>query len=462
MKTTAFSAATAVALACSTVHAQIPLSGPQEKMQVHTPESMAKDAEKAAENSKGKSKPKFVNNESPTPGSAVPALDPAAPNTAEGRYMPKWLLLRNGRMLFGEVLKDTAGYLYQYHGARMRFSLTEVEAVTDTKSDIYRYKKNRIAPNDLEERLELARWCLQHSLVEEAKTETKSVLAAAPDHARAKKLLNNLQSNKPPMMTQQEQKHAQGGASLAGEAAGFGDEAIDQFTDRVQLILINKCGKCHCNSRHESDFKLSNRTRITPSVTKTNFRAAELMVDLNSPGRSKLLEMAITPHGGPKVTEAGFGGPNDPSYKTLRTWVFTLSKSWHEAFADPEGMPQIAKDDIPFPTRRPTTTPPPQKQVAKMKSPAEKPGFSAAAADDAPPQRPSLMNAPKKAAKAPPKAEGDPLDPNDFNRSEGGQPAPTSKPADPPNTEKSSGESTPAKDVFKDVYGDLPDSWKKK
>jgi hypothetical protein len=194
-----------------------------------------------------------------------------------------------------------------------------------------------------------------------------------------------------------------------------------------------------------------------------------LMVDLKNPGKSKLLEMAITPHGNAKVQAAAFGGPNDEGFKTLRKWTYMLAKNWQEAFADPEGMPQIAQGNIPdLPSRRPAAVPPKKTVVAsKMKPAPDKPGFGSAAADDAPPARPSLLNAPKKTPK-PQKEEGDPLDPGSFNEANGDRTSPSTVPNAAPRTPatavkeppKSTVTSSPAGDLFKDVYEGTPASWK--
>jgi len=462
MKALAPLAAATAALACFQAAAQVPLSMPAETKTVHTPESLSKAAEEKA----GKAA---------APPSAIPPAvahaENGAPNTAEGKYLPKWVLLRNGRMQFGEVMKDSAGYLFRSNGARMRFSETQVEAVADTKTDIFRYKRNRIAANDLDERVELARWCLVHLLIVEAKSEVKAVLAIDPQFEPARKLFKNLEHPESPFAPQQETKAPIATSGIASDAAGFGDEAIHLFTSQVQLILLNKCGKCHSNPRYETEFRLSDRRSINKANTSRNFKAAEAMVDLRNPGKSKLLEMAITPHGGDKVVSAPFGGPNDEGFKALRKWSYMLAKNWQEAFADPEGMPQIAQGNLPdLPARRPAAQPTKKSTAvaSKMKAPPDKPGFGSGAADDAPPQRPSLMNAPKKVPAKHKQEDGDPLDPAGFNETEGSgaggatrqDAAPKSAPEAPKQSARPSNDNSSSADLYKDVYEGTPASWK--
>jgi hypothetical protein len=472
MRTLAPLAAATAALFVSSSFGQV-FSNPPEKMTFHTPESLAKKtAEAKAKADKSGTKP---------PAETLPAEPPGesdAPTIAQGRFLNKVVLFRNGRLLSGQILKDTAGYLFRSNGASFRCTHGEVEAVADSKSELYKYKRNRIAANDLPERFELARWCLRYQLPEEAKAETEAILAIDPQFEPARKFLKSLENPRSPFGPKQESPvdmHGDGGLSY--ETGGFGEDAMGQFTKRVQLILINKCGNCHANPRHESEFRLSSARGINPTVTGKNFRAAELMVDLRNPSKSKLLEMAITPHGGANVARAPFGGPNDPNYKSLRGWVFTLSRNWQEAYSDPEGLPQIAQGDLgDMPSRRPGVAPPTRKPTGvagKMKPAPEKPGFGTAAADDAPPERPSLLNArPKKTPPAASKQpEGDPLDPSGFNDAEVGgstrapksaEQAPKSPPrggayADQPK--KSTGSSSPG-DLFRDVYDGTPESWK--
>lgn len=475
MRTTAFFAAATAALACSTAAAQVPLSLPPEKMNVHTPESLAKAvAEREAKANEGKpakAKPKEDAPAAPT----VSALDPGAPNTAEGRFLPKWVLLRSGHLDQRDIMKDAAGYLWRKFGASGRFSFTEVVAVVDTKADVYKYKRNRIADNDLTERMELANWCLRHVMVEEATEEARAVLKIDPKNAKAVQFLKRLQSEEGRQKAAAEGVAASGG-NLAGDAAGFGDDALNMFTKNIQLILMNKCGNCHANPRHEGAFQLATVKRPNPASTSRNFKAAESFVDLKNPSRSKLLEMALTPHGGSKNATAPFAGPNDLAFKSLRKWTITLAKNWHEAFAQPDDMPFIANDDLPdWSTRRPNAVPPKKNTAvaSKMKPAPDQPGFTSAAADDAPPQRPSLMNAPKKKTAAPKAPEGDPLDPDDFNKKEVGETNPPSERTEPPKqsqsetpkptkTEATKPSGAAAGDLHRDLYDGVPASWKKK
>jgi hypothetical protein len=477
MRTTAFFAAATAAIACSTAAAQVPLSLPPEKMNVHTPESLAKAvAEREAKANEGKpakAKPKEDAPAAPT----VSALDPGAPNTAEGRFLPKWVLLRSGHLDQRDIMKDAAGYLWRKFGASGRFSFTEVVAVVDTKADVYKYKRNRIADNDLSERMELANWCLRHVMVEEATEEAKAVLKIDPKNAKAIQFLKRLQSEEGRQKAAAEGGSAPGGGgNLAGDAAGFGDDALNMFTKNIQLILMNKCGNCHANPRHEGAFQLASTKRPNPASTSRNFKAAESFVDLKNPSRSKLLEMALTPHGGVKSGVAPFAGPNDVAFKNLRKWTITLAKNWHEAFAQPDDMPFIANDDLPdWSIRRPTAAPPKKNTAvaSKMKPAPDQPGFTSAAADDAPPPRPSLMNAPKKKAAAPKVPEGDPLDPDDFNKKEVGETNPPPERTEPPKPSQSeapkpSKQEAPkpsgaaAGDLHRDLYDGVPASWKKK
>jgi len=66
--------------------------------------------------------------------------------------------------------------------------VARIEQVT-TPEEEYREKASGPAPGDAEGRYQLALWCAEHGLSEEAETEARAAIAADPDHEGARKLL---------------------------------------------------------------------------------------------------------------------------------------------------------------------------------------------------------------------------------------------------------------------------------
>jgi hypothetical protein len=382
---------------------------------------------------------------------ATPAVNPPADQIV---YAPKWLVL-NGRVLSGDLLRDAGGYVFKSGGLTARLADGDVEVVADTREGLFVERRKRIDDKDFSERANLARWGMLHGMTEAASAEVEAILRDAPNFEPARKLQKAMRDQKRLVVVSGEQ--AGGGGKLDAVVGGFGDDALKMFTSRVQMILLNKCGQCHANPRHEGAFKLTARKpHFTPTITQRNFQAAEAMCDLRNPAKSKLLEMAITPHGDAKRVQAPFGGPRDPNYQELKKWVYALARNWQEGFSDDLPAAEIAANEN-APAKRPqlaaqTSNGSPPK--SKMKPAPNQPGFGSAAADDAPPTKPETMptKRPSRSAKAPsqttaepqakPKSKPetppkksapavDPFDPATFNGDD--EPlAPTTKPKSPP------------------------------
>ena len=77
---------------------------------------------------------------------------------------------------------------------------------------------------------------------------------------------------------------------------------VEQFTNTVQPLLINRCGAGNCHGPSaESSFQLAypNWSRTLPRrFTQRNLYAALQVRELATPGASPLLAMSTLPHGG--------------------------------------------------------------------------------------------------------------------------------------------------------------------
>src|SRR5205809_1035784 len=85
---------------------------------------------------------------------------------------PAVLVLKNGQVLEGQI--TPLGDRYQValvNGGELRVTQTQVDFVANSLDDAYRRKKSLIAPNNLNERLDLAEWCLRHKQLSSAAEE---------------------------------------------------------------------------------------------------------------------------------------------------------------------------------------------------------------------------------------------------------------------------------------------------
>jgi hypothetical protein len=112
--------------------------------------------------------------------------------------------------------------------------------------------------------------------------------------------------------------------------AGLDPEHARFFTERVQPILMNKCGNASCHGpAAENEFRLT-RVRLTGGAhrvhSERNLAVTLKYVDRRSPDRSPLLLVPQGNHG--RAGRAIFDGPfGDEQFGTIREWVRGIAQT---------------------------------------------------------------------------------------------------------------------------------------
>src|SRR5262249_36634079 len=129
---------------------------------------------------------------------AIVADGPAAPQPVGAPAppaAPAVLLLTDGRIVNeGTILETEDGYLVQSRFGERTIPRRQVEHAFGSMAEIYEYKVERLPARDTDERLALARWCLQQKMLPEAEEQLQAVLTAVPDHGPAKAMLFQIKS----------------------------------------------------------------------------------------------------------------------------------------------------------------------------------------------------------------------------------------------------------------------------
>jgi len=235
---------------------------------------------------------------------AVLAVAVAVGPAAE-RVVPHVIVLRNGRVLTGQVKLLETGYQVDSLSGRVLIprELVEVEALNLV--DAHRKLRSKMPAQDASSHISLGRWCLSHGLNQQALVEFRAAERLAPKKPDTRAMIAKLaptvgsRGNAPTvrsttavMSRDAEQIEALGG--LPREVAGT-------FVQRVQPLLSNRCGNGSCHgSGVGRAFRLEpiGRERSGFQVrTRKNLEAVLGQLDLVRPAESPLLRLARKPHG---------------------------------------------------------------------------------------------------------------------------------------------------------------------
>ncbi len=357
------------------------------------------------------------------------------------------VLLRNGTTLQGRVVREGDIYYVAVAGGEIQLRASQVERVCQSLEECYRYRLGHLLPGDVQGRLELAHWCLEQGLVEQAHKLLNEVARTHPRHPRLELLrrLLRLKKQSPRRSSpsaeprsvsarsgsvyQQHQRQAEWDQAQLGELS---PQVVRQFTISVHRILQNRCaaGGCH-GPGARNGFRLirASQGRVSPRVVRHNLVQVLQWIDRRHADRSVLLHKALTPHG--KQGLSRFGGLDKHSARVLRRWVAQLQQPPAEeqqaqTATARSGQPSpAAKEAVPRTVnahlfrrqqdlRQGNSTGPPKAPSAVSLPPA---GAPAASMLPARYERPSLS--------------ASPYDPAWFNRRYHGHPSRDKEPASP-------------------------------
>jgi len=297
------------------------------------------------------------------------------------------VVLRNGQVLRGHVAHlGTDCLVALAEGGEVRLQRDEIELVANNLHDAYTHKAARVPARDVRRQLDLAEWCLRHALWERAAQQLSHVRRLGTDDPRLAVLETRLAATQPapartppppsasppalltpgaaspvpvapsagspsllgdaaasrgtaldaPAFGVRPAAHlaitSQGRSSAAPRLAGGGDAAgprsipLEQFTQAVQPLLLNRCATAACHgSVARSTYRLARAPwngPMTHRLTHQNLEATLEYVDGEQPRNSPLLTLPLG-HGHPLIFR---GHPADEQqYRQLAAWVLEAS-----------------------------------------------------------------------------------------------------------------------------------------
>jgi hypothetical protein len=103
------------------------------------------------------------------------------------------------------------------------------------------------------------------------------------------------------------------------------DGTLEQFTNAIQPVLINRCGGCHGRNSQSAFqlFRLPVNQSLPRRFTQRNLHAIMSVIDTEHIDRSPLIVMARTAHGGKE--EPVFGQRDTAHLDRLTNWVYQVA-----------------------------------------------------------------------------------------------------------------------------------------
>lgn len=255
---------------------------------------------------------------------------PHSPMNSPGRKSVGVLVLVDGKVLTGHCLPRPDGYDVEVAGGRLFVDSKRVRLIATDLEDAYQRMRAAHAELTPEVHMELAHWCLQNKLPENARREVLDALNLDPNRADARRLLESIVAEESrtagpglPNSRLTEYPSLQQTRPVESRSlAGLSKSIAQDFTRHIQPLLMNKCanGGCH-GGKSTSGFQLVSAHRGTsPAIAEKNLAAVFNQIDLAQPASSPLLSGLDGTHG--NLTAPLFRGRSGAQQmNVLRTWV---------------------------------------------------------------------------------------------------------------------------------------------
>ena len=185
-------------------------------------------------------------------------------------------------------------------------SADSVEMHCASLEEAYQLKRDNLPPlSSAAEHLALADWCLRCELLASAAEQLMAAQRREPENPAAALFERRLRlaaqqtqtpagpdKSSPPLLSQ---------VDLEQFVRSMPNGTIEQFTNAIQPLLVNRCGATACHGANsESSFRLAypGSSRILPRrFTQLNLHTTMQQVNRENPLESPLLVMATSPHG---------------------------------------------------------------------------------------------------------------------------------------------------------------------
>jgi hypothetical protein len=249
------------------------------------------------------------------------------------------LVLRNGSVLNGQVVRAGDHYLITGEGVETRLRAGDVDFFCRDLKEAYARKRLLLQPEDWEARFSLAHWCLRLDLLDGAQEQVAAIQAVAPKSRRAEALAGQIADRRNELANPRPKSDAGPAGPRSSDlellVRGLPSNTVANFTDVIQPLLLNNCAAAGCHgARSTAQFRLLKPSR-GPSrrLTHRNLHATVAWIDRADPARSRLLTAAGDPHGG--LSLPIFSRAKATHYRQLAAWVSSFGSASAAEAAEP-------------------------------------------------------------------------------------------------------------------------------
>jgi hypothetical protein len=245
------------------------------------------------------------------------------------------VLLTNGQLLEGTITASGDYYDMQVGTGQIRLRRSQVAHVAQSVRECYEYKRGEIRIERAQDHLDLADWCMQQRLFDEAAEEIAAARRSDPAHPKIPLLQTRLrlaqQAATAPKVAAETSTAAPPSGAKVNEIAGrdLSPSSMADFTQHIQPLLLNNCTGSGCHSAQSSTAMRLERLPINRFTgrksTQRNLQSVLLQIDRSNPLASRLLTAPLEPHGGAK--QPIFSDRQQVQYAQLVRWAYRVSGS---------------------------------------------------------------------------------------------------------------------------------------
>lgn len=255
------------------------------------------------------------------------------------------LLLEGNRVVQGRITPQGETYAVEQAAGTLIVSREQVIYVGPDLRTVYLHLQDSLPnPAEADDHVDLARWCIGYKLIPEARFELEAALETDPGRDDIRRNLNKLDAllNRPPPETQRPkaetpaERFARGAAEYGVEVESLGGlsrEAGQEFTRRIQPILMHNCtnSKCH-GPLSDNKFKLTlvrEASVVSRSTTEKNLLALLPYIDRQHAKSGQLWKLLKTNHGA-QGGSIFLGQKGKDQLTACQTWLLSLADGSEE------------------------------------------------------------------------------------------------------------------------------------
>lgn len=255
------------------------------------------------------------------------------------------LVLTNGSVLEGVVCLEGEHYRVMLPKGELQVRVTQVDFFCKNLNEAYARRQERSRGNSVDSHVELAQWCVQQGMLEQAMEEIAlarsldsqhrmlEVLTRQVDQLRASTTINVDTELEPSTKSEESESKQDTTVSTAHEIPQW---ARVEFVRRIQPMLIHTCATGGCHYPGSSSKMQLDREALAgignPDLIQQNLDSVVQQLSFDDSESSTLLARGITVHGieGKKQSEAF----TPRQIAILRAW-FTQLASEQIEMAEP-------------------------------------------------------------------------------------------------------------------------------